>query len=58
MKTSEETAAYLKQQVQTFQKSGLSRIAYCAQARNLTLLAVEPTHTLCFIMDRNMSAYQ
>jgi hypothetical protein len=31
MKASEETTAYWKQQVQTFQKSGLSRIAYCEQ---------------------------
>jgi len=31
MKTSEETTAYWKQRVQTFQKSGLSRIAHCEQ---------------------------
>jgi hypothetical protein len=31
MKASEETTAYWKQQVQTFQESGLSRIAYCEQ---------------------------
>ena len=31
MKASEETTAYWKQQVQKFQESGLSRIAYCEQ---------------------------
>jgi len=31
MKASEETTAYWKQQVRTFQGSGLSRIARCEQ---------------------------
>jgi hypothetical protein len=31
MKASEETTAYWKQQVQAFQKSGLTRTAYCEQ---------------------------
>jgi hypothetical protein len=31
MKANEETTAYWKQQVQAFEKSGLSRVAYCEQ---------------------------
>jgi hypothetical protein len=31
MKTSEETIAYWKQQIEAFEKSGLSRRAYCEQ---------------------------
>jgi len=37
MKASEEMTAYWKQQVQTFQESGLSRIAYCEQNQIKTL---------------------
>jgi hypothetical protein len=31
MKATEETTAYWKQQIQAFEKSGLSRTAYCEQ---------------------------